>query len=748
MIIDKNITALTILDQESIRTALKKIDSNERGLLVCTDHSGKLLGILTDGDFRRWVVKQTSPDLDQNVSNIIKSNCIVARINEKKDKILSLINDRIKFIPLVDSNGRLAAIARRRDSHFNIDGRNVGPGHPTYIIAEIGNNHNGSFDIACRLVDKAIDAGADSVKFQLRDLKALYANAGDKLDASEDLGSQYTLDLLSKFQLTNKALLNVFDYCKANGITPLCTPWDLESLAVLEQYGMSAYKVASADFTNHDLLKALAYTGKPLICSTGMTTSDDIKESVSLLQDMGAQYILLNCNSTYPAPFKDINLRFMNVLKDIGNCSVGYSSHERGINVAIAAVSLGASIIEKHFTLDRNMPGNDHRVSLLPRDFALMTEGIRQVESALGGSEFRVLSQGELMNRETLGKSLWINVDLKAGEIIREEMIEVKSPGKGLQPNMKNTLVGKLAVRNLKTGDIFYPSDIAENFSQPKKYSFSLPFGIPVRYHDFSSLNSVSNFDILEFHLSYKDLELTVGEFFDRKLDIDLLVHSPELFAGDHVMDLCSRNKIYRAESIENLKQVVKVTRSLRAYFPHSKTPKIILNVGGFTPDKPMDVSERYERYEMVTDAFSQVDLNDVEILPQTMPPFPWHFGGQRIHNLFVDPNEIVLFCKKNNYRVCFDVSHSKLACNHNKWSFSEFVQKVTPYSAHVHIADASGVDGEGLQIGEGEIDFSTLGRDLITLAPAASFIPEVWQGHKNNGEGFWVALNRLEGLV
>jgi N-acetylneuraminate synthase len=144
-------------------------------------------------------------------------------------------------------------------------------------------------------------------------------------------------------------------------------------------------------------------------------------------------------------------------------------------------------------------------------------------------------------------------------------------------------------------------------------------------------------------------------------------------------------------------------------------------------------------------DALSQIDLEGVEIIPQTMPPFPRHFGGQRYQNLFMDPDEIVQFCERQGYRVCLDVSHSKLACNQHHWAFSEFLRKVGPYTAHLHIADASGVDGEGLQINEGEIDFQAMGRDLRERAPDASFIPEIWQGHKNGGEGFWHALALLE---
>jgi sialic acid synthase SpsE/sugar phosphate isomerase/epimerase len=745
MIVDRNISPFVIIDQMSILEALKKIDANEDGMVICTSENGLLLGVLTDGDFRRWVMQSSTPDLAQPVGNIINRSFQSARIGDSVERIAARMSNSIVFLPLVDPRGRFVALARGRNAQFQVGRRKIGPGHACFVVAEIGNNHNGSIDLAYRLVDEAIGAGADCAKFQLRDMAALYANSGNASDVSEDLGSQYTLDLLSRFQLSRDDLFRVFDYCQQKGIMPLCTPWDAASLVALEAYGMSGYKVASADFTNHDFLRELTNTGKPLICSTGMTAESEIRESIALLRSCGAQYALLHCNSTYPAPFKDLNLRYMGKLRDLGECAVGYSSHDRGINVAVAAVTLGANIIEKHFTLDRDMEGNDHRVSLLPGEFSAMVEGIRQVEAALDGTSIRRLSQGEVMNRETLGKSLWMKVALAPGEIIREDMLEVRSPGRGLQPNRKSALIGKPARRQLKPGDILYPSDLGEDSSRPRRYSFKRPFGIPVRYHDLSTLGSASNFDLLEFHLSYQDLQEDFRKYLPTPLNIDLVVHSPELFAGDHIMDLCSPNAAYRTLSIENLRKVVDITRKLQTKFTGARRPRIIINAGGFSMDKPLADSERKQRYDMILESLSKIHLDEVEIIPQTMPPFPWHFGGQRFHNLFVDPDETKEFCAGNGFRVCFDVSHSKLACNHQKWSFTAFIEKVGPHAAHLHIADASGIDGEGLQIDEGEIDLFAMGRSLAEAAPGVSFIPEIWQGHKNNGEGFWTALDRLE---
>ncbi|EAM51727.1 N-acetylneuraminate synthase family protein [Crocosphaera watsonii WH 8501] len=745
MLIDRNLSKYIVFSEDSILNALKKISDNKSRIIFSVTESGVLEGVLTDGDLRRWLVEQNTIDLNQAVSHISNKRFKYASFEEDPEKINSYFSEQIEFIPLLDDNDRLVAIAGKRPNEIKIGDFIINNESPTFIIAEIGNNHNGSLDLAKKLIDQAIAAGANCAKFQLRSLKSLYHNAGNADDASEDLGSQYTLDLLSRFQLSDEEMLQAFDYCKQKGILPLCTPWDLDSLNILENYGMVGYKVASADLTNHELLKALAKTGKPLICSTGMSTEAEISESVKLLQKLGAMYVLLHCNSTYPAPFKDVNLNYINRLKELGDCPVGYSGHERGINIAIAAVSKGAKVIEKHFTLDKSMEGNDHKVSLLPEEFKSMVEGVRQVEEALGTASERQLSQGELMNRETLAKSLIINCDLQPGEVITEAMIEVKSPGKGLQPNRRKELIGKKAKRPLKIGDFFFASDLEEAQITAKNYKFNRPWGLPVRYHDFTKLLIKSNPDLLEFHLSYKDLEQDIKQYFDNTYDLDFVVHSPELFAGDHVLDLCSLDEDYRNHSIQELQRVIDITRQLKPYFKKASRPLIVTNIGGFTLDEPLPINQRQKYYELLLDSLSKLDQEGVEIIPQTMPPFPWHFGGQIYHNLFVAPQDIAEFCSQHNYRICLDISHSKLACNHHNFSFKEFVEKVGFYTAHLHIADAEGLDGEGLQIENGDIDFPALAEDLKKTAPNASFIPEIWQGHKNEGEGFWLALERLE---
>lgn len=747
MIIEKNFEDYIVFNDAFLKDILLKIDNNKSKIVFVVDKNYKVIGSISDGDIRRSMIARSHIDFSSDASKICNPIFKFAKFDETTEKIKALVNSKVNIVPIVDENLKIVAIAKKRPENFRIQNFTIGEKFPTFIIAEIGNNHNGDIELAKKLIDLAKDSGADCVKFQMRNMKSLYRKSAKSCSESEDLGSQYVLSLLEKFQLSNSDLFRVFDYAAKQKILPLCTAWDIESIESLESYGLPAYKVASADFINQDLIFRLSETRKPLICSTGMTNENEIIRSINYLQDLGCHYSLLHCNSTYPAAFKDINLKYLSRLSALGKCVVGYSGHERGFNIPIAAVGLGARIIEKHFTIDKEMEGNDHVVSLLPEEFKQMVDGIREVESSFGNGNTKTLSQGEIINREVLGKSLVINCDLPKGKVIKSEMIEVRSPGTGVEPYRKKEIIGKIATRNFKKNDFFFQSDIDSNLAiEPHNYKFNRPWGIPVRYHDVDNLINKASPNLVEFHLSYKDLELNPKNYLLKDYNIDLVVHAPELFSNDHILDLSTENKSYREISLRNLQKTIDVTRSIREFFPQSKKDiPLVLNAGGATLDKPVVSDLKSKMYDRILDGLSKVDSKGIEIIPQTMPPLPWHFGGQRFHNLFMDPEDIIKFCKKNNYRICLDISHAKLTCNYNNWDFEQYISKVGPYVAHIHISDSHGTDGEGVQIGEGEIDFASMFEYLDKYCPTASFIPEIWQGHKNFGSGFWYALNKLE---
>jgi len=622
-------------------------------------------------------------------------------------------------------------------------GQNIVGGSKTYIIAEIGNNHNGCFDRAIEMIDLAAQAGANCVKFQMRHLDQVYRKRTLAKDG-EDLGTEYVLDLLDRFELSVSEHTQISNYCKGKGIQYMCTPWDTVSVDVLETFDVPAYKVASADLTNLPLLDRLVLTKKPLILSTGMSGEDEIKITTDFLNKRKASFALLHCNSTYPAPLHDINLKWIKELSKI-HPLVGYSGHERGIAVSLGAVAMGASIVERHFTLDRNMEGPDHAASLTFEEFKTMVSGIREIEEASGEGVSRDLSQGEMINRENLAKSLVAAESLKKGTILSANHIKVRSPGQGLSPQKYESLLGRTLQHDMEEEDFFFPTDLKDERLEPRSYKFSRPWGVPVRHHDFKEYESRISPDIWEFHLSYSDMELDPSKYLTGSYDAGFVMHAPELFSESRLMDLATPDEDYRNQSIDETQRVIDITRDLKRFFPNTPRPLIVANIGGFTMDAPLDESVKKGYYERFGESLEKLDMEGVELIPQTMAPFPWHFGGQRYQNIFVQVDEIVEWCEKLGLRMCFDISHTRLTCNHFGLDFYEFSEKISPYSAHLHLGDAKGVNGEGLQVGEGDIDFMKLGEILNKGCSSASFIPEIWQGHKNGGEGFWLALERLE---
>ncbi len=746
MLIEHDVTRFTVASDDPIEVGLRKITNNGKRTVLCVEPNGVLVGVVTDGDFRRWLLANPSETLATHATVVANRKYVSARYGTRHEEIEKLfVTPGIQIVPLLDDRGRLVAVARPRTHELRVGDRIIDERAPVFVVAEIGINHNGDLGVAKRLIEVAAKAGADCAKFQMRDMSSLYRNSGATADHREDLGPQYTLDLLDRFSLTTEEMFEAFDECRSVGIIPLCTPWDIPSAIALEEYGIEAFKVASADLTNHALVSHLAETGRPIIMSTGMSTESEIAESVALLRTAGSSFALLHCNSTYPAPFKDINLRYMDRLAEIGDCLVGYSGHERGHHVAVAAVARGARIIEKHITLDRRSEGNDHKVSLTPDELISMVREIRNIEEALGANSSRAITQGEMMNRVNLAKSLVARVPISVGQEITAGDIEVRSPGRGLQPNRRHALIGRHATRDMAPGDFFFESDLLDAPPVARQYSFRRPWGLPVRYHDFSKLASLSNPDFIEFHMSYRDLELPVSEMVTEAMSLGLVVHSPDLFPGDHILNLASDDDAYWNRSIDELQRVIDVTRQLATQFENDGSTLIVASLGGFSSEGPLPSSELPRLYARVASALDGLDDEGVEIIPQTLPPYPWYLGGQLYCNLFVGPEDTVEFSKQYNRRLCLDIAHTKLACNQRHLSFFDAVEQLAPVSAHLHVVDAAGLDGEGFQIEEGEVDFRVLAEQVDRLTPDAGFIPEIWQGHQNLGEGFWIALDRLE---
>jgi N-acetylneuraminate synthase len=355
----------------------------------------------------------------------------------------------------------------------------------TYIIAEAGVNHNGSLDLAMKLIDVAADAGADAVKFQTFKARNLVSRSAPKAEYQKAVTAQCEsqFDMLRKLELDESAHRELIGHCRHRGVQFLSTPFDAESVILLDRtFDLPCLKIPSGEITNGPLLLQIARTGKPVILSTGMSTLEEIHDALGVLAfgflDEGStpgrekfmaafaspegqsalreKVQLLHCTTEYPAPFAEVNLRAMETLKQVFGLPVGYSDHTQGIAITVAAVARGAVIIEKHFTLDRTLPGPDHRASLEPEELKMMVRSIREVEISLGDG-IKQPSPSELKNVSVARKSLVAAADISSGDVFTELKLTVKRPGDGVSPMDFWSYLGRRAERDYFQGEQVEP---------------------------------------------------------------------------------------------------------------------------------------------------------------------------------------------------------------------------------------------------------------------------------------------------
>ena len=340
--------------------------------------------------------------------------------------------------------------------NIQIANKLIGPGQPVFVIAEAGVNHNGDLKMARALIDVAAEAGADAVKFQTFRADLLATSDAPKaeyqLQTTGDAESQF--EMLRRLELSADAHRELQSYCNERGIIFLSTPFDEEAVDLLDELGVPAFKISSGDLTNSPLLEYVAGKGKPVILSTGMSELAELIEAVSVLNTAGCENpVLLHCVSNYPADASEVNLRAMQTMRSAFDVPVGFSDHTEGIDVALAAVALGACVIEKHFTLDRTLPGPDHRASLEPAELRELVRSIRRVESALGNGR-KVPSASEIETAKVARRSLVAARDIPAGATLQREMVVLRRPGTGMSSTMIEMLVGRKTLREIAAGAI------------------------------------------------------------------------------------------------------------------------------------------------------------------------------------------------------------------------------------------------------------------------------------------------------
>ena len=609
----------------------------------------------------------------------------------------------------------------------------------TYIIAEIGINHNGKLSTALQLIEKAKECKVDAVKFQKRDLNEIYSDKILNDPNSAEWNFEYLIPLLKEIELNNDDYLVIKDKCDELSLDLIITPFDKVSADFVGKLGVSKFKISSADMTNFELIDKCNSYGLPLIISTGMWEHKDIKKCVSYYKKNNVDFSLLLANSTYPTPYEEISLKFIDKLKKLTK-RVGYSGHERGTFIPIAAVSLGASIIEKHITLDRNQTGPDHVASLLPSEFKTMVSDIRNLENSLG-SEKRV-NQAETLNKEVFAKSTVSTIDLHINHKLSKRDVEFKSPGKGIFPHEIDKFYGKKLKREVKKGDYISINDFKKllKLKDWRQFNFSKRWGVKCRFHDYEDYKTL-NAPVMEFHLSESDLDI---DFSERNDNSELIIHAPEII-GRRIFDLCSIDPDILNPSFDVLRKTIDKTLEISKNWKKAK-PKLVVHLGGMSLYKVepyhMVLQNKMER---VIDNFKKIDYSpdDIEIIPENLPSRPWYLGGEWHQYSFAPVDDMITFCEYFNLKMTYDICHAKLYCNDYGVDLLDYTKSIKNYISHLHISDALGVNAEGLQIGTGEIDFKSVFNIISDID--YSWVTEVWSGHLHNGQGTYDGICCLE---
>jgi sialic acid synthase SpsE/sugar phosphate isomerase/epimerase len=597
------------------------------------------------------------------------------------------------------------------------------------VIAEIGINHKGSFKNAKRLIKIAKNANCWGVKFQYRNINTFYKKI-------HEIGDEILIDEMKRTELSVKELQALIDYAKSNSIKigiSLFRISDIKKLLkIIKKFDF--YKVPSAEAINLDLIDELLKYKKPVMVSTGGHKYEDLKYAFSKYKNKNL--ILFHCVANYPVKLGDQNLNFIKSLKKIGFANIGYSSHDTDYEVCLLAISLGIKWIERHLTLNKDGDGLDDSSSSEGSDFLRLNQFIKFYKDIFG-KEKRIPNQGEKLNMQNLGTGLYLKKNIKKNNIITKSDFEIKAPRLGISVgSFICKFSKKKIVENLHKGEAIK----AQNFEDKKKintkiiYEFAISnsIGIPVRLHDFNILSKLIPIKNYEFHLSYKEVfSKNLSQILDSiNKDDNFSIHMPDYLFGNRIIDPISENKNTRNDSRKMIDRVVAFANKIE-----NKIQKKVPIISSFSQDNDRN------KFDLLDDLFEYLKskkLSKYEILPQWLPVYGWYFGGSVKINLFNSFHDIQ-YLKKNNFKICLDICHLVLSANYFEEKWEKWLNHLYPLASHFHLADADGIDSEGLQIGSGCIkDFSSI------IEKKGMKIIEVWQAHHNQGYGFNKALNIL----
>jgi N-acetylneuraminate synthase len=599
------------------------------------------------------------------------------------------------------------------------------------IIAEIGINHGSKFSIALDLIRAAVESGCQGIKFQYRNLENAYA------DGARQIGDEILLKEITTNYLSPVEIIKLVGDAHDMGVEAGISFFDEKDIC---DFGTDIsifdfFKAPSVELGNAGLVNLMLTHGKPVYISLGCHNEHEIEQAFASFER--DNWIAMHCVSNYPVSLSNAKLGYLRHMQQKWPRAFGYSSHDENWEVCLISMSMGASVIERHITFDKGSQGVDHSTSSTPDEFKRMAAFAEHMQMLMSGNGPRVPNQGELLNLQNLGRSYYAKDCIAKGEKITLDKLSFHSPRVGLGRSDIQQYLGRSAIRSIQAKSVISRSafeatsrvpDSAIDFARRKR------IGIPVRLHDLANIERMFPVGNFEFHLSFGEvLSGLKVDGYSRANNYS--IHLPDYINSTQLLDPFSPDNTQVAASLDILRRTVDFAKTLQDH-----TGRHVPIVGSFSVVH-RDLAEFYEKHAELLLSYR---AEGVSIMPQWLPPIAWYFGGSVKLNA-MNQKQDVDFIQKHNQPICMDVCHLCMGDSLFHFDAKVMIQTLLPNIEHAHIADAAGIDGEGLHFGEGDP------RNLPAIGAVMEIdcmkIIEVWQGHLDNGAGFAKALCKLPEL-
>ncbi|QWE12798.1 N-acetylneuraminate synthase family protein [Polynucleobacter sp. AP-Titi-500A-B4] len=596
------------------------------------------------------------------------------------------------------------------------------------IIAEIGINHDGQYEIAEALLVAAANSGVNGVKFQYRNLDNAYA------DRASEIGDEIISNEIKKNYLSPKSIVKLIE--KGHELNIQVGISFFEQMDILDFADdierFDFFKIPSVELSNTALINSLLDFDKPVYVSLGCHSEVEI--DLALAQLKGRQWIPLHCVSNYPLSIFNAKLGYLDYLKNKWSRDFGYSSHDENWEVCLIAMAKGATTIERHITFDKSALGLDHSTSSTPEEFKRITFFAENMKFILAGNAARIPNQGELLNLQNLGRSYYSKVDIHPDELVTYDQLVLRSPRVGMDRSEIGKYIGRHPIKSIKAGDVLNLSVFEKNAKISVgaiEFAKSKKIGLPVRLHDYGLMKAQFPVNVFEFHLSFGELQSSLNTSDFDKSDL-YSIHLPDYINSRQLMDPFSLDQEQARDSKVILQRTVDFAMALQ-----DLTGRDVPIVGSFSVVHE-NLAQFYEQHNALLSGYRD---KGALIMPQWLPPVAWYFGGSvQLHAM--NHKRDVDYILRHQMPICMDICHLCMGANLGDMDRLTMIETLKNNIKHLHLADANGIDGEGLHFGEGDPE------NLPALAAAIEYdclkIIEVWQGHLNHGAGFAKGLESL----